>query len=177
MARRLLFDPTERETFVKQWQRFDYQLLQNGFVHRVPDSEALRRAGRLLGGAGYVVHELDAASWTSDGDLHTALAAALDFPDYYGRNFDALNDVLGDIAQFEYGSDPAATGTVVMIDNYDQVHSYSSRTASVVADIFARRAAHAAVLGHPMILLLTSTTDLGGLGGHRAASNAVSLQA
>ena len=81
--------------------------------------------------------------------------------------------MLGDIAQFEYGSDPTATGTVVMIDNFDQVHRYSSRTASVVADIFARQAAYAAVLGHPMLLLLNSTTDLGELGGRRAASNAV----
>ncbi|MCF7551249.1 barstar family protein [Pseudonocardia sp. WMMC193] len=177
MTRRLLFDPTDRETFVRQWQRFDYQLLQSGFVHRVPDVEALRRAGRLLGGAGYLVHELDAVSWSTDDDLHAAFATALGFPGYYGRNFDALNDVLGDIARFEYGSDPASTGTVVLIDNYDQVHAYSSRTASVVADIFARGAAYGAVLGHPMLLLLHCTADLGELGGRRARSNPVALQA
>jgi len=34
---------------------------------------------------------------TTVGDLHSALAAALVFPSYYGRNLDALADCLGDV--------------------------------------------------------------------------------
>ncbi|MFT4286848.1 barstar family protein [Nocardioides sp.] len=40
---------------------------------------------------------LDGAGVASKDDLWTALAAALGFPDYFGRNLDALWDCLGDL--------------------------------------------------------------------------------
>ncbi len=36
--------------------------------------------------------KVDASGWTTEQDLHRDIAAALDFPDYYGRNLDALNE-------------------------------------------------------------------------------------
>jgi hypothetical protein len=35
--------------------------------------------------------------------MHSDLAALLEFPDYYGRNLDALNDCLRDVAAADYG--------------------------------------------------------------------------
>jgi len=35
---------------------------------------------------------LDASGWHAGADMHRDIAAALDFPDYYGNNLDALND-------------------------------------------------------------------------------------
>ncbi|WP_459213789.1 barstar family protein [Paenarthrobacter ureafaciens] len=46
----------------------------------------------------YKVVKVDAAAWQSQADLHQDVALALDFPDYYGSNLDALNDCLGDVA-------------------------------------------------------------------------------
>jgi RNAse (barnase) inhibitor barstar len=38
------------------------------------------------------VVELDAGSLTSGSDMYDDVAVALDFPAYFGRNLDALND-------------------------------------------------------------------------------------
>ena len=42
-------------------------------------------------------YELDCQNIHSLSELHTALAALLSFPDYYGHNFDALHDCLTDL--------------------------------------------------------------------------------
>ena len=42
---------------------------------------------------------LDGAKILSHADLHRAFADALDFPDYYGRNLDALRDCLTEQAE------------------------------------------------------------------------------
>ncbi len=41
--------------------------------------------------------QLSAARWLSADEAHEELAAALDFPEYYGRNLDALHDCLTDL--------------------------------------------------------------------------------
>jgi ribonuclease inhibitor len=38
--------------------------------------------------------ELDGKQIASDADFHSAIAAALPFPHFYGRNLDALSDVV-----------------------------------------------------------------------------------
>ena len=41
--------------------------------------------------------QLSAAAWRTEREAHDALARALDFPDYYGHNLDALHDCLTDL--------------------------------------------------------------------------------
>ena len=41
--------------------------------------------------------QLSAASWDTPEKAHDALAQALSFPDYYGRNLDALHDCLTEV--------------------------------------------------------------------------------
>jgi ribonuclease inhibitor len=44
------------------------------------------------------VKELEGAAIRSEAEFHAAIAAALEFPSYYGRNLNALWDVLtGDV--------------------------------------------------------------------------------
>ena len=75
--------------------------VHGGGVHRGPPGPLVVR---------HLVHHLDAATRRTEDDLHDALASALSFPGYYGRNLNALNDVLGDVAEYAYGSDPDTTG-------------------------------------------------------------------
>lgn len=41
--------------------------------------------------------QLSARAWRTEQDVHQALAQALSFPGYYGRNLDALYDCLTDL--------------------------------------------------------------------------------
>ncbi|MFE3291031.1 barstar family protein [Rhodococcus sp. NPDC059234] len=78
----------------------------------------------------------------------------MSFPAYYGRNPSAFNDVLGDVAQFAYGSDPDGTGTVLAIAGFDTLLDLDGWNANLLLDIFARNARLAALCGHPMLCLV-----------------------
>lgn len=70
-------------------------------------------------------------------DMHAAFAASMSFPDYYGKNLDALDDVLSDVATFSYGCDPAAAGTVLAIADFDVLLHIDHRTGRRILEIFA----------------------------------------
>ncbi|UNN05037.1 barstar family protein [Rhodococcus opacus] len=166
MVRTVVFDPTERELFDDQRQRFDWTLLQAGFVFRYAARFQLDSACTRLTDLGYLVHELDAQEWACVEDMHTGFAASMSFPDYYGKNLDAFGDVLSDVATFSYGSDPATAGTVLAIADFDVLLQIDHRTGRKILEIFARQARLAALYGHPMLCLVeTTASDLGTVGG------------
>lgn len=165
MARRVVFDPTERELFDEQRQGFDWTLLQSGFVFRYATRFQFDSACTRLTDLGYLVHEVEAQEWTSVEDMHAAFAASMSFPNYYGKNLDAFNDVLSDVATFSYGSDPATVGTVLAIADFDVLLHIDHRTGRSILEIFARQARLAALYGHPMLCLVqTIAADLGTVG-------------
>jgi hypothetical protein len=164
MVRAVVFDPVGRE-FVEQVRRYDWQLLRDSHVHRYDRADELGGACAALTGLGYRVHELDAERWRSMEDVYEAVAGALSFPAHFGRNLDALLDALRDVAEYEYGGDPASTGTALAIRNYDQVIEFDRRLAHGLLDVFALAARYGALLGHPMLCLVaTASTDLGAVG-------------
>ena len=57
-------------------------------------ADVLRASVNWLGERGYLVVDMDASRWSDEQAMHSDLAGALDFPDYYGHNLDALNDCL-----------------------------------------------------------------------------------
>lgn len=161
-CRAVTFDPTDRELFDVQRQGFDWQLLQISAVHRYRDTFSLDTACGHLAELGYLVHTLDAGNWDTVGDMHTAIAAALSFPSYYGRNLDAFDDLLSDVADYSYGSDPASAGTVVAFANFDALIELDRSTATAILDIFASHARLAGLYGHAMLCLVdTKDEDLG----------------
>lgn len=59
-------------------------------VQQAPDPESLRAAGLH-------VAEIDGGPIDSKQDLMAAIAHALEFPDYFGANWDALDECLRDL--------------------------------------------------------------------------------
>lgn len=118
----------------------DFLLIQNGFVTLFCRRTILDEAISWLRHHSYKVTYLDAALWRSSGDMHRDIADALDFPAYYGRNLDALDDCLNDVATQSYGWTAADAGLVIVIDGYDQFAKRDAKTAHLLLDIYARRA-------------------------------------
>lgn len=174
MARKALFDPTDRELFDDQRQRFDWSLLQNGTVFRYDTRFQVDSAGNRLADLGYLIHRIDGQSWTSIDDMYDALAAALGYRRSYGASLDAMSDVFADVGTYDFGSDPGTTGTVLTIAGFDTLAQIDGRTAHHILDIFAREARLAGLYGHPMLCLVESTiADLGVVGGFEVYGGSV----
>jgi hypothetical protein len=107
-------------------------------------------------GHGYEVARVDASTWTTEADLHRDLAAALNFPPYYGKNFRALNECLHAVASYDYGTSPEASGFVLALTGYDRFARLCPVAAYTVLDLFAKRARAAALIGHRMVCLVQS---------------------
>lgn len=134
----------------------DFRLVANSFVTMFWDELILQETTAWLNAHGYHVTTLDAAAWTLPGDMHRELAAALDFPDYYGHNLDALNDCMGDVAAGEYGTPSDATGLVLVLVNFVAFAASHRLQAQALLDIFASQARNAALFGHRMMCLVHS---------------------
>ncbi|MBQ0997512.1 barstar family protein [Streptomyces sp. RK62] len=129
----------------------------NTFVTLFWRKRLLTQATERLEDRGFRVIRLEAGQWDTERDMHRAMAAALDFPDYYGHNLDALNDCLGDVACYGgYHDAPEGAGLVLVFTDYDRFTTICPRAAQVVLDIIADQARQAAVLRRRLICLVQS---------------------
>jgi hypothetical protein len=143
------FDSDDRTS-----QDVAYRLMVNSFVRLFWRSALFDQAINWLVEHGYQIVRLDAAQWRTGADMHQAFIDALGFPDYYGRNLDALNDCLRDVVAFEYGTTREATGLIFAFTGYDTFAKHCARESQVVLDIIADQARRAMLIGHRICALL-----------------------
>lgn len=134
----------------------DLRLALGGPVTMFFRASVLEETQEWLAAHGYDVVTVDAEAWVSPGDMQDAMAMALSFPDYYGRNLDALNDCLSDVAAGAYGTTESATGLVLVILRFDAFAHREPVVAHALCDIFATQARGAALFGRRMMCLLQS---------------------
>jgi RNAse (barnase) inhibitor barstar len=84
------------------------------------------------------------------------LADRLRFPAYFGRNLDALNDCIRDVASHEYGWPADATGLVIVLRAFDAFATVDRRTAQIMLNIVAHQARTATLFGNRIICLVQS---------------------
>jgi hypothetical protein len=106
----------------------DFRLVQNTFVTMFGRSSLLDETIEWMRSHAYDVVEFDAASWASDTEMLDDMAAGLSFPDYFGRNLNALNNCMSDVASCEYGWHADATGLVIVLKAFDAFTSVDRRT-------------------------------------------------
>ena len=122
------------------------QLLQQSAragVHRLPPAAAPEIeavAGRL----GFAVFHVDLEGCTDKAALLTRIAAVLQFPDWFGHNWDALGDCLADM-----GWHPAP-GYVVFLNRTERLPDALAEDFAIALDIFADAARELARAARPM---------------------------
>lgn len=132
------------------------RIAAEGFVVKFWDRRVLAAGIAHLRGAGYGIVEIDATGVTATVDLLDVFAEKLGFPSYFGRNLDALDDCMGDVAAGEYGVDPAATGLVLVLHRFDAFAAHEPRAAREVLDIIALSARAAILIGRRLLCLVQS---------------------
>jgi RNAse (barnase) inhibitor barstar len=134
----------------------DFRLVRDAFGTMFWRSSLLDETIRWLKSHADDVVEFDAGSWASDADMYEDVAIGLVFPDYFGRNLNALNDCISDVASGDYGWRPDATGLVIVLRNLDAFATVDRRIAQIMLDIFAEQARRAILIGNRIICLVQS---------------------
>jgi hypothetical protein len=137
-------------------QAVDFRLVHNTFVTMFWRSSLLDETVAWLRSHGYEVVEFDASSWTTALDMFDDVADGLCFPEHFGRNLDALNDCMRDVASCEYGWHADATGLVIVLRAFDGFAAEDGRTAQAMLDILAHQARCAILMGNRIICLVQS---------------------
>src|ERR1700756_5527355 len=90
--------------------------------------------------------------------MHDSLKSGLSFPDYYGRNLDALNDCMWEDVVI-----PDQGGLVLVLRRYDQfakavqIDTADARSfAEIVLHVFARAVRYHLLFGHRLIIVVQS---------------------
>lgn len=130
--------------------RLDWRLLQNGAIVLYFRRAVLAEDSAWLRDRGYDVRTLDCAAWQSESDFHRQVAAALDFPGYYGHNLDAFNDCLGDVRVPDEG------GVAIAFLRYDHFVAAGGGAAQAVLDIIASNARRHLLFGRRLLALVQS---------------------
>jgi len=114
----------------ESWQRLDYQIIQSGFVKQYKNTETLKADINWFEKANYVIKDFDCVGWNNKELMYDDLHAKFDFPVYFGRNLDALQESLNE-------QEVLNSGTIVVFKNFDKINT---ETAHDLLDIFVRTA-------------------------------------
>jgi hypothetical protein len=81
--------------------------------------------------AGFALFEADLAAVQGKGEFLAAVARAISAPDWFGHNFDALADALGDLSW------QPASGYVLLLCNGGETWGLSDAEHGIAAEIIA----------------------------------------
>lgn len=142
-------------------QQLDWVILRDGGIALYWRSDILADDLKWFEAKKYVVHSFDTADWDSDEPMHEELKRALNFPEWYGKNPNALNDCIQNDLVI-----PESGGLALVFRHYDQfvrATHFASQTgdtresdAEVALDILARAIRYHSLLGRRLLVLVQS---------------------
>ncbi len=107
--------------------------------------------------AGLPTIDCDLASCADKAEFLDRIAAALGFPDWFGRNWDALADCLGDMGWLP------AEGYVIVLANADRFRAAAEADFDTALEIFHEAAQDWATEGVPMWIFVDTAVGVAGL--------------
>ncbi|MFL5740222.1 MAG: barstar family protein [Flavisolibacter sp.] len=125
-------------------QRLDWRILQNGWTNLYWQKSVLEKDLEWFKNEQFKIVDFDCKQWMNATIIHKALAKQLDFPDYYGENFNALNDCLSDLQVSESG--------IVIVFRYFQF--VDKEIAHALLDIFAMNSRLHILFGKKLLTLV-----------------------
>jgi len=139
-------------------QQLDWTTLRDGGVALYWRPEVLANDLSWLAANGYTIIQFEAAAWESEEQMHDSLKSSLSFPDYYGKNLNALNECLWDDLIV-----PEAGGLVLVLNHYDcfaraiQFNDSEGRSfAQIVLHVLARAVRYHMLFGRRLLILVQS---------------------
>jgi RNAse (barnase) inhibitor barstar len=134
----------------QEWERLDWKILKNGAISLYFQQEVLSRDIDWFKQNDYRVYVFDCSRWINKEAFHLDLQHTLSFPDYYGKNLDALNDSLSDI------DIPEASGCVLQLVRFDLFAERMPSYAQSVLDIIESISRRFLLTGQRLIALVQS---------------------
>jgi RNAse (barnase) inhibitor barstar len=139
-------------------QQLDWTILRDGGVALYWQPEVLAGDVNWLQSNGYMIADFDAGDWKSEEQMHKALKSTLSFPDYYGKNLDALDECMSEDVLV-----PDEGGLVLIFRHYDQF-AKAIRTdradmrsfAEIVLSVFARAVRYHMLFGRRLMIVVQS---------------------
>jgi RNAse (barnase) inhibitor barstar len=116
-----------------------------GVYQLVRKPEDVERAGT---DAGLTVLRLDIGDVGSKEDFLAHIAEKLEFPDWFGNNWDALNDCLTDLTE---------TGYVLIFENCENFAAKHKREFESAIAVFLAAAEYWKSQGHPFWVLIQAS--------------------
>ncbi len=138
--------------FSRDWsqERLDYRLLQFGPMSLYYDRQKLSDDIAELETLGYRLRQLDVGRLADPGAFQGAIAALLEFPDFYGRNLDAFNDCISQIP-YDWDHD-----LLLVLGSFDRFYARHRDFAQGVLDIMWSNAFQGQLVGFTMLTLIQS---------------------
>jgi RNAse (barnase) inhibitor barstar len=120
-----------------------------GWVERASGELTAPQVAESVRQSGAAPHVVDGATVRTKAEAMDAIAAALSFPDYFGRNLDALYDCLTDLSWLPEGEH------VLIWDRPDVLRAHDSQAYAAVHAVLADAVATQPV-GRRLRVLLVS---------------------
>ncbi|KON82479.2 barstar family protein [Azoarcus sp. PA01] len=120
-----------------------YHLPQHG-------AEAITRAAHELD---FPVLQVDLSGCADKGDFLARIAAGLQFPDWFGQNWDALADCLGDMTWLP------ADGYVIILEHADRLRGAAEADFITALEIFDEAVREQADEGVPLWIFVGLTAN------------------
>lgn len=134
----------------KRLMNWDWEIARISPVCLFYREAVLKEAVDWLAQHGYVIHSFDADQWATKAGFHESVKRELAFPDYYGRNLDAMNDCLRDL------DIPTNGGVALVFRRYDSLKKTDGMFAQKVLDVLASAVYEHLVEGRRLLTLVQS---------------------